>query len=253
MTFLQLYGTKLDRELGTTDRTQRFTTALRKEYVGEGHEKFNEHTSCYTKRSSLALVDETQEYDLENAATFAAEDFLWPAKVGASIKRTVTASGNVSYLEGDDFQFTTEEELNETQPNWRAASPGTPTHWYFRMDGATVAVGLYPAPDIPATETWVLFWPYVAKAPALSADADIPYAGRITLVPYHDAILAYAAAQCEKLRKNWEGVDRQMKIFGAFVVKFTADQQPKRGTQIRLAQDYRRRLRTSRPVDPLRA
>ncbi len=240
MMFSEMYGTKLDRELGTGDRTQRFTTVLRKEYVNEGVQKFNEDTGCYTKRVSLALVDATSEYDLENVATFASEDFLRPALVGASIAITTTASGTVRYLEGDDFQFVTEEELNATKPGWRAWSPGTPTHWFFRGTGATYAIGLFPAPDVPATETWALLWPYVAKSPVLSADNEVPYERRIHLIPYHDAIVAYAAAQLEKLRKNWDGVDRQLRAFSVGVAKYKVDQAPPRGGHVRLGRDYRR-------------
>lgn len=242
MTFLEAYGSKLDRELGTTDRTQRFTTVLRKEYVNEGHVKFNEDTGCYTKRVSQPLVDETQEYDLENVATFAAEDYLRPAKVGASLAITTIATGEVRYVEGDDFQVIEEESLNQTRPGWRAYTPGMPTHVYMRGDGASWSFGLFPAPDIPATETWVLLLPYVAKVPAMTGDSDVPFAGRVSLLPYHDSILAYAAAQLEKLRKNYEGVERQMRIYAAGVAKYRTDIAPVRGGSIRLAQDYRRRL-----------
>ncbi len=242
MTFLEGYGTKLDRELGTPDRTQRFTTALRKEYFNEGHAKFNEDTGCYTKRVSLAVTDETGEYDLENVATFATEDFLRPSMVGSSIAITTTASGSVRYLEGDDFQFISEEELNATTPGWRAWSPGTPTHWYLRGDGASYSVGLFPEPDVPVTETWVLLWNYVAKVPTLTLDADVPFSGRISLIPYHDAILAYAAAQLEKLRKNVEGRDQQMRAYAAGIAKYRTEQAPPRGGRVRLSQDYRRRM-----------
>lgn len=252
-TFLQLYGTKLDRELGSSDRVQLFTVALRKEYVNEGQQKFNEQTGCYTRRATLALSDETSEYDLESSGVLSAEDYLWPSKVGASIKRTVTASGVVSYVEGDDFQFITEDELNDDLPSWRAHTAGVPSHWFLRADAGVYNVGLYVAPDIPATETWQLLWPYVAKPADMSADGDIAFAGRLALAPYHDAVLHYAAAQCEKLRKNWDGVERQMKMFAAHVAKYKADQAPPRGTQMRFRTNYALRQRMpARLMNPMR-
>src|SRR5690349_8244865 len=115
----------MDTELGTLDRTERFTTELRKRYVNEGQRVFNEQTDCYVKRDTIALVDADGEYDVEVETT----GFMWPAKVGASIKRTVTIGGAISYIEGDDFEFITEDELNVRFPGWRSQSAGTPRYW----------------------------------------------------------------------------------------------------------------------------
>ena len=60
MDFASLYGTELDTELGTTDRSQRFTLELRKRYANEGQRVFNERTGCYVKRGTIPLVDEQQ-------------------------------------------------------------------------------------------------------------------------------------------------------------------------------------------------
>lgn len=262
MQFSDIYGTDLDTELGTEDRTQRFTTVLRKRYANEGQRVFNEQTSCFVKRTPIAITDNVQEYDLEAVGVIAAQDYLWPSKTSASLRRydgSGTANTDYSYVEGPDLPFKTEEELNQTQPNWRAASAGTPTCWYLREDGGSTYLGLHPTPDVPAAETWTLYWPYVAVPPDMSADADEPYTvssnPKTVLRPYHRALVHYAAAQLEKLRKNWEGVERQMKLFAAHVAKYTADQAPKRGTSIRLRQDYRRRLRAGVPLrflDPTR-
>lgn len=256
MTFLELYGTKLDRELGTADRVQRFTTALRKEYVNEGQRKFNEQTSCYIKRFAIALIDGTAEYDLEATGTITDADYLWPSKTDASLRRydgAGTANTDYTYVEGPELPYKTEQELNQTRSGWRAEADGVPTAWTLRPDGGSFYLVLVPAPDVPAGETWTLYWPYVAQPADMTSDTHEPYglaSSRTTLRPYHDAILAYAAAQCEKLRKNYEGMERQMKFFAAGVSKYHADQQPQRGSSIRLAQDYRRRLRSARPVSP---
>jgi hypothetical protein len=247
--FLDIYSTELTTELGSADVAERFTTVLRKRYANEGQRVFNERTNCFTKRGSVPLVDGTGEYDLESTVT----DYIRPSMVGASIKM-VDASANVSYLEGDDFRFVTEEELNQQYPGWRAASAGTPTYGYIRSDGGAHYVGLYPAPDVPSGETWTLFWPYVAQPVDMSADGDEPWSVssnvRITLRPYHRAIVHYAAAMLEKLRKDYVAMERQMKLFAAFVASYQADQAPPRGTSIRFAQDYRRRLRSGRAVNP---
>lgn len=252
-TFLQLYSTELTTQLGSSDTTQRFTTTLRKYYVNEGQRYFNERTGCFVRRGQVALSDGTGEYDLESTGVITAGDYLRPAKVGASIKQ-VDASAAVTYIEGDDLAYTTEEELNQTEPGWRSVSAGTPTKWYVRQDGGSLYVGLHPAPDVPSGATWTLFVPYVAVPADMSGDSDEPYSISsnpvTTLRPYHKGIAHYAAAQLENLRKNVDGFRRQMELCAAVIAMYVADQAPPRGTRIRLAQDYRRRLRSGRPVNP---
>lgn len=270
MTFADLYGTDLDTELGTADRTQRFTTVLRKRYVNEGQRVFNEQTSCFVKRAAMPLVDGVSEYNLEAtvASVFVDEngdpDYLWPAQTSASFRRYT--ADTESWVEGPQLPFKSEEELNQTRPGWRAESDGVPDCWTLRRDGGRQWLVVVPGPALPATEGWEVWFPYVARPTDMTSDAEVPYSvvvgglGPTTyvlreLAPYHRALVHYAAAQLEKLRKNWEGVERQMRLFAAQVVKYTADQAPKRGTSIRLRQDYRTRLRTGVPLrflDPTR-
>jgi hypothetical protein len=238
-----MYGTRLDRELGTADRTIRFTTARRQEAINEGIRTFNEETGCYLDRVSIALADGTGEYDLETAGIVAGENYLRLAPMGPSIAITTIADGSVRYIEGEHFPMVSEESLNRVTPGWRALGEGTPIGWYLRKKAGSEYVGLTAPPDIPATETWALLFPYVAIPPVLTLDAEIPYSGRITLTPYHDRIVAYAAGQLEKLRKNYQMVDRQMAYFAAGIVKYRVEQAPPNGVRIRLARNPRAILR----------
>jgi hypothetical protein len=252
MTFADLYGTDLNTELGTED-TVRFTTVLRKRYVNEGMREFNAQTGCYVKRASIALTDDVSEYDIESAGVIAAADFLRPSMTTASLKR-VGASDTV-YSEGPDLRYVSEEALNAESPNWRAETAGVPDRWTLRADGGSFYVVLVPAPDVPATETWTLLWPYVAEPANMTDDAHEPFGNatpRTTLRPYHRAILHWAAAQSEKLRKNWDGVKRHLELFSTYVVRYRGDTSQRNGTRVRLAHDYRRGLRSHRAADPLR-
>lgn len=263
MTGEEIVGTELDTELGTTDRTVRFTTTLRLRYANEGQRVFNEQTNCYVRRAQIS-IREIQEINLEQEAVgdFTPDDpltdYIRPAKTSATLVRN-PGTADFTYVEGPNLLYTTEEELNQTSPNWRAASAGVPSKYYIRFDGQYTRLGFDVVPDIPTGETWTLYFPYVAVPPDMAGHGEEPYTPsealsttRETLRPYHRAIVHYAAAQLEKLRKNWEGVERQMKLFAAYVAKYQADQAPARGSSIRLRQDYRARLRTSRPLDPTR-
>lgn len=232
--FSDLYGTDLDTEIGSSDRTILFTTVLRKRGVNDGIKRFNDETGCYVKRATLSLTDGTGEYDLELLVT----DYQRLAKTLPVLKQD-PASGDDIYLSGEGFQFTTEAELDATVPDWRSAAAGTPQKWYLRRATGAHYLGLYPAPDVPAGDTWSVLFPYVATPPVLTADIDIPFSAIDELFPYHRGPLYYAAAQMEKLRKNQDGVTRQMQAFAAVVALYRADLQPPAGTRIRLAKNYR--------------
>lgn len=252
MTFLELYGSRLDDAIGTADRTQRFTTVKRKQYVNDGQRKFNEETSCYVKRASIALSDSTAEYDLESAGVLSAADYLWPSETTASLKRVGTTT---LYTEGPELPFVREETLNQVRPNWRAESAATPECWTLREEGSSVYAVLVPAPDVPAGETWTLLLPYVAQPASMTDDTHEPYGNatpKKTLRPFHDALLFYAAAQCELLRKDIAKHDYWMKRFAGEIVRYQGKQPPKTGQPIRLARNYRRALRNGRPLDPTR-
>jgi hypothetical protein len=112
--FSTLYGIELDRELGTADRDQRFTTARRKAAINAGQLEFVKRTECLQRQASVTLVDATQEVDLEASVT----DFGWIAKQGISI--AITSGTTTRYLEGDDLEVTSVANLNVEEPGWRA-------------------------------------------------------------------------------------------------------------------------------------
>jgi hypothetical protein len=238
MTFLELYGTELDRELGTSS-TVLFTTARRKAAINAAQLEWNERTECYTRSTTVALVDATQEYDLEVIT-----DFHRISAQGVSIRIT-DADANVRYIEGKDLDVTTVKELNEDEPGWRAVSAGTPTTVYERREGGVIYIGLHPAPSIDVGDTWVLMVPYVAIPADMSADADQPFSvsaanNPITsLRPYHRGLVHFAAYDLEKLRKDAQRGGLQFQLFESYVERYKASQKPKGGQVVRFATSYR--------------
>jgi hypothetical protein len=65
MTFAQLYGESLNRELGSDDTTQLFTTVRRKAAINEAQREFARVTECYTREATIPLVIGQMEYDLD--------------------------------------------------------------------------------------------------------------------------------------------------------------------------------------------
>lgn len=247
MTFVELYGLELDRELGSADRTQLFTVARRKAALNAAQLEWVKRTECLVKETSVALVDDTQTYDLESTIS----DFGWIAKQGVSIK--IVNGSTVRYLEGDDLIVTTEERLNVEEPGWRAASKSTPTHVYLKRDGGAVNLGLHPKPSISG-ETWTAVLPYVLVPADMSVDADEPFTVSSNPIKslrfWHRALVHYAAYDLEKFRKDTARGAAQLQLFEAEVQKFAGVEKPRGGQSVRFARVYRKVLSARRPMDP---
>lgn len=247
MTFLQLYGEKLSIELASSDTTILFTTARRKAAVNEAQDAFARMTGCTKRYGSIAVVDGTAEYDLETIT-----DYIRLA--GApSIK--IVGTSDTRYIQGpDDFPRRDVEELDRTDPSWRAASDGTPSAWYIKEDGGATYFGLNPAPDVTVGDTWTIIVPYVADPADMSLDAAVPFTfssnSLLRLVPYHQALAHYAAGLLEPLRKNYTGVTRQMQIYSGYVAQYLQQQREDGRDQLIDIRDYfGESHRGSRPRD----
>lgn len=208
MTFLDLYGTRVDEALGTADRTGLFTTALRKAAVNEAQIWFLTETACLSKTKAIALVQAQGEYDLEEVIDDETFLFIDPAQ-GPRIEMT-DANGNTTVLSGEQsFPRRTVLWLNEYRSGWQADAAGMPDCWYEREEGAESLIGLTPSPDIPSGQTWVLQLPYVYSPALLVNDDDEPFTvdgvTKRSIAPWHDALGFRAAARLELLRK---GLDR---------------------------------------------
>lgn len=239
MTFLELYGTELTRELGSSDTSVLFTTARRKAAINAAQLEWNERTECYTRSTTIALVDGTQEYDLETIT-----DFHRISAQGVSIRIT-DVDANVSYIEGNDLEVTSVEKLNHDEPGWRAVPAAMPTKVYPRREGGVIYLGLHPAPDISVGDTWVLIVPYVAIPPDMSGDTDQPFTVSASsnpiasLRPFHRALAHFGAYDCEKYRKDEGRGATQLQLWESYIQRYEASMKPKGGQVVRFAVNYR--------------
>lgn len=248
MTFLELYGDELDRELGTADRSQRFTTARRKAAINAAQREFVRRTECFTREATITLSDGVSEYDLESSIT----DFGWISRQGLSV--SIDNGSTVRYLEGNELVFTTIERLNTEQPGWRGWPDGTPQFYYLRTDGGSRYLGFAPAPAI-TTETVSARVPYVVVPVDMSSDSDEPFtvSGNPlrSLRFYHRALVYYAAFDLEKLRKDPQREGLFAQLFDAEVLKYVGEQKPRVSRPVRLMTAYRGRVSFAR-LDPRR-
>lgn len=233
MTFLELYGDAITTEIGTSDTTQRFTTARRKAAVNFGMQEFNRLTNCFVKRYDLALVDETAEYNLQAVSDF----FRLPGAQQLPVIRIVDGS-DTTYIGGKELPQRSTDWLDTNESGWRNADAGTPTAWYLREDADDTYFGLSPAPSITGAEVWTARIPYVAVPATLTADADVPFAALPRLIPYHQAIAHLASAKMELLRKNYGAADRQIQIASGYIADFVTSRGVEGPQHVQFQRDY---------------
>lgn len=248
MDFSQLYGTKLDIELASADRTQLFTTERRKEAINDAMLAFVRQTGCTKKYGEIDITDSTEEYNVYDSFTD------WIRHMGNPSIR-VTSGSNIRYYQGRDFPRRSKEELDRLEPSWRSASDATPAAWYLEPNGGELLLGVYPPPDITAGDTWDWIVPYLAKPTTMSLDAAVPFTvgGEVilSLEPYHQGLVHYAAAQLEPLRKNYSGSERQMKLYTSYVAQYLQQQRQDGPDQITMVRSYYGDTQ-SRAMDPRR-
>lgn len=258
MQFSTLYGSALDIELGSADRTSLFTTARRQAAINAGQLEFIKRTGCFRRVASIALADDTREYDLESASNLAATDFLKVWDDGVEL--AVTVGSDTTYRSGQDFPRRDVPMLNRQFPGWRSATATSiPQSWYLKQDGGKVYFGLSEPPSIESGDSAAVTLPYVARAADMSADADKPFTASSDalnlLEPWHQALAHYGAAVLERLRKNVNAEQKQLALFAGYVADYLQAQAPTDGETVMMARDYRAeqgRFPTSRVQrDPL--
>lgn len=250
MTFLELYGEQLNIELASSDTSELFTTARRKAAINLGQDRFARATGCTRRYAELSMTDDVAEYDLEALIT----DYI-RRDAAPSIKITQVATGLVRYIQGaKQFPRFDVDELDRVRPNWRAAASTIPQIWYIDPNSGTSTLGVNPAPAIAVSETWKLIVPYIADPADMSATTDQPFTFSSNvmqrLIPYHQALVFFAAGELEKLRKNYSGVQRQQQAYAGEVAQYLQQETKDGRDQIGLLRSYFDECGGTRVMDP---
>jgi len=258
MKFSCLHGEMLSRELGSSDTTQLFTTARRQDTINQAQLEWVKQTESMQRTSTLSLSSGVQEYDLEANIS----DFLWLMSEGPTITVLDSASNTAYYAGKDDLPRHDITWMNSAWTNWRDASPGRPISWYLREQDGKTSIGIYPAPDISSGETWTIKIPYIARPTYMSISTEVPFTVALgttsaaviaILEPWHKALPHYAASILERMRKNYDGVQRQLQLFAAEVADYLQRHRPKGGGHITFLRRYRGERRPNRGAyDPYR-
>ena len=242
-TFVDLYATRLDYELGTNDSNVLFTTARRKNSLNEGLREFADITECWIREATIAVLSTQAEYNLNSSAVIPSQDFLRVTADGPTYRYT-DASSNVTALAGDDLPRRDPPWLNAHDAGWQTSTGATyPEAWYLDEKDGAFNLGFTPPPSLSTGSTAAIVLPYVARPSSLVDDTSVPFtdtAGvtRGDLVTYHQAAVHYAAHRLELLRKDTQASDRQLQKFLGYVQRFIQSKRKPAGHSIRPARSY---------------
>ena len=254
-TFSSLYGNRLDRELGSADSTQLFTTARRKSAINEAQEEFARLTNCLERRSSITITGWTGDYDLNATSVISGQDFYEFAPRGVVFRYT-DASSQIQELSGDDLIRRDPLWLDRYEPGWNVSTWASttvmqqlPSVWYERLDGGARYLGFWPVPSSGSSASMEAFVTYQARPAAMTSDTNEPFmvnsSVRFDLRPYHQALVHYAAHQLEKLRRDDQASANQLQKFLGYVQQYLQAMRRKGGTSLTFARSY---FKTSRDV-----
>jgi len=242
-TFLDLYATRLDYELGTNDSNVLFTTARRKNSLNEGLREFADLTECWERESTIAVLTTQGTYNLNSSLVIPKQDFVRVTADGPTYRYT-DASSYTTYLAGDDLPRRDMPWLNAHQPGWPQSSGATsPQSWYLNAQDGALQLGFYPPPSLSTGSTAAIVLPYVARPSSLTDDTSVPFtdtAGqtRSDLLPFHQAAVHFAASRLELLRKDTGASDRQLQKFLGYVQRYIQAKRKPGGETIRPARSY---------------
>lgn len=242
-TFSALYDDALHTELGTNDTSVLFTGARRKHAINEGYRQFADITECFTAQSTISVSTGVQEIELSTLSNFARVAGQGPVFIISD------SNGQQQVLAGNDFPQRDVPYLDGAQTGWRSTVTGYPSGWYLRDDGAHKYFGLDRRFDVSSgsTMTGKLILPWVQIPSSMTSDTDVPFkVGSLTrqdLLPYHTAIVHYAAHDLEKLRKDTDASDRQLQKFQGYISRFFGQMRPKGSRSVRTAVSYFRNAR----------
>lgn len=258
--FSSLYGSRLDRELGTDDSTVLFTSSRRKAAINEAQTEFADLTECLQRTAVVTLTGGTAEYDLNSTTVIPGGDFARFSAEQVQFRYT-DASSIVTVLAGDDLPRRDVDWLNRYEPGWQVSTVASsqqqmPQCYYERYDGGARYLGFWPTPSTGSSASMVAHVPYVAVPTALASDTAEPFtvnsSVRIDLRPSHPALVHYAAHQLEKLRRDDQASDRQLQKFVGYVERFKQNARRKGGSMLTYAKAYFRVRHSDRGTDPRR-
>lgn len=252
-TFAELWGPRLDRELGSADQTQLFTQERRMAAINEGAGEFCRLTDALMLELRMGLVTGQPVYAAPQLTIAPDRAQLTRWLDPFVIEQTITGQRQV--LEPPFFTRRSTAEMNRYQPGWRTVPNGTPQHYIIQRGlagfplnpplvppiGDTVII-LNPPPAIRAGDTWTLVTRAGVLPQPLIDPADIPFTviaeidGETRTSPpppelayYGQALVHWAAYQLEKLRRNYNISNGQLQLFQSYVQEYLNQQYDQTG------------------------
>src|SRR6185295_5425469 len=129
-----------------------------------------------------------------------------------------------------------------------------PEFYYERSAGGAKYLGFTPVPSTGSSASMKAIVPYLARPAVMTSDTNEPFQDASGLVrrdlrDYHQASVHYAAHQLNKLRRDYEESERQLRLFLGYVSRWFQNNRVKGGNAVTMARSYFR-TRNAAAQDP---
>lgn len=163
----------------------------------------NEAQNAVLSATWLSL--ETTSYELTRGTTFYSlpGDYL-----SANYVEFKDARGSARILEEMSLKG-----LGTNNSNWKMQS-GVPSQYYVDMSSTSTnqLIAFIPIPGNVSSTGTVTVW-YFSKTTDMSSDSDIPFNGKLNLIPYHMSIVYHATMRIKAIEKKTDDVTFYVQLF----------------------------------------
>lgn len=166
-------------ELTGDPNNTRWLASKKQDAIQRAQERFVLDTRVLVDVDTDSIVAGTSEYDLPT-------DLLDMTRVAINGRKVDRSS---------EFDL----DFDSGQQDW-TDDEGTPYRYYVDLDPNNKKLRIFPKPQASDAGSNNLRMEYIKIPPALSSDSSVPLDSHTLLVPYHDALAYWAAADLLKIK-----------------------------------------------------
>lgn len=174
-----------DRYMDFDERgVERFTDWVIDDFLNEAQRDMQNNAWLYQGAFTMDFTSGTIEYPL-------------PSDYITTIRVTVASMSITQVSEaGLDGGNGSQDATSMTGMNW-TVSLSTPMAYFIDsfVSGSPSRIGFFPNPKY-TTSGGTVFVQYVRQIQNLVNDTDVPFGGNSEILPYHDALIDFAASRC---------------------------------------------------------
>lgn len=186
------------RDTASASARQRYSNAILLEFINEAQREVVNLTWLTEATTTYGLTTGTTFYDLPS-------DFL-------AVKLVQYEDTDSTTIELKEKSF---KRTFQSNPDWDDVTTDPNEYFILQDDNTSLQIGYSGIPA--ATSTGTVTIRYINLPVDLAADADLPFDGKLHLVPYHYSIVYHATARLKLIESKVEEANAYLQLFSISV------------------------------------